>query len=901
MKKTFIGIILLVVCWGLMGETHVEGGAVDGFWVISGSPYMIDGDIFINDSETLTIQSGVEVIFSDNYELNVSGRLLAAGAYMDSILWSVADTTGFSNTEIPDGGWGGIRFDYLCDDNEMSELSYCVLEYGKAVGELDIEITGGAVFVDSCSNVMISNCRLTNNIAVWGGAIGCNNGASPTISHNIITHNLTYNFTNHNGCGAGIFYNSDSSPLIEANLIADNIAEDNGGGICAFYGSNPSIIDNLIRDNVTEEGGGIILGTNGMATISGNVITGNTASFDGGGICFSGAIYGVVENNYIAENSSLWGGGLSFFKSYNVDVIDNIMEYNTATLGGGVSDTEEFNFDIALAGNSIRYNTSSTLGGGILWSCNGLSINSENLNSVYNNSARVGDDLYIMNIEETVCLDTFTVLNPTSAHVYPVNALEFEIANSIYDQVDADVYVSPEGDNANSGLSAEEALQTVDQAIRIINPGDTERTVHLGAGTYSGANSGEVFPIMGVNNVNIMGAGAGETILDAESNNNHFYFSRIDNVVLSGFTIINANPENGMYWPVYRGSIYLDDSDVRLEDMAISDNYGGYVGGGLNLVNNSLCELDNVKISHNTADTGGGAIYCGSNSEVRLTECEITGNQVEIDWEYAGAAICCVDSSKAVLINCTLADNYALAGGSICIDGNSTMTMVNSISRNDSPAEIYIGQEADFDQPVVLAYCNLQGGSAGIETPEGGQYEWLDGNIDAEPLFVDPEAGDYELMIDSPCVDSGIDWFEWNEEVLVDLAEEDYYGVAPDMGCYEYGNVNTDEFKIDNVKLKINAYPNPFNPETTISFSITTSLRGTTTWQAEGTEKAEISIYNIKGQRLRKWNIENVKSKINQVVWDGRNENGRLVSSGVYLVRLQSEKASAMKKIMLIK
>ncbi|MDP8321484.1 MAG: right-handed parallel beta-helix repeat-containing protein [Candidatus Stygibacter australis] len=877
MNKAIFIFVLLAVIGGLQCETHIDEGAVSGIWSIFDSPYIIDGNISISSTEVLEIQPGVEIIFSDNYGLNVSGQLIAEGTIVDSVYWTVADTTGFSDVSNPDGGWGGILFDYHCDDNETSLLNYCRMEYGKALGELYTEFTGGAVFADSCSNVVISNCTLTNNIAVWGGAIACNNHASPTISNNTITHNMTYNFQNYNGCGAGVFCNTYSSPLIEGNLIAENLAEDNGGAICSFSSSSPQIIDNIIRDNVTEEGGGIIIGTNGMATITGNTITGNSATWDGGGICFSGAIYAIVQNNYFAGNSSHWGGAVSFFKSYNVAVTDNIMEYNTAILGGAVSDTEEFNFDIELAGNSIRYNTSITQGGGIFWCCHGLSLDAQNLNSVYCNSARVGDDLFIMNIDETVCLDTFTVLSPTSAHVYPVNALDFEIANSIYDQVDADLYVSPEGDNANSGLAADEALQTLEQAIRIINPINIERTVHLAEGTYSGEGSGEVFPIMGVNNVNIMGAGAVETILDAEGNNSHFFYSGVDSAILSNFKIINANPENGLYWEIYRGAIYLNESVVRLEDMTISDNYGGTVGGGLNLVNNSLCELDNVKITGNTAEIRGGAIYCMSDSEVRLTDCEVTGNQVEGTWAYAGAAICCVDSSKAVLRNCTLADNYALAGGSIIIDENSTMTMVNSICRNDSPVEINIGQEAGFDQPVAIAYSNLQGGSAGIETPYGGEYEWLEGNIDAEPLFVDPEAGDYELTIDSPCVDSGTDWFEWNEEVLVDLVEDEYWGEAPDMGCYEYGLVNTDELKIENVKCKINAYPNPFNPETTIAFYV------------KQPGKVKLAIYNVKGQKVSTLKDEDMAAGEQNIVWQGTDNEGRKVSSGIYFIRLDIE------------
>ncbi len=878
MKKTYFVIILLVVCWGLWSETHIEGGAVDGFWVISGSPYYIDGDIFINDSETLTIQSGVEIIFSDNYQLNVSGRLLAVGTLMDSISWSVADTTGFSNIEIPDGGWGGIRFDYLCDDNEMSELGYCRLEYGKAVGELDIEVTGGAVFVDSCSNVVISNCTLINNTAVWGGAIACDNEASPTISNNTITNNITYNFTNHNGCGAGIFCNNGSCPIIEGNLIADNISDDNGGGICAFYGAAPQILNNIIRDNTTEEGGGIIFGTSGMGTISGNIITGNSASFDGGGLCFSGAFDAVVENNYLAGNSSFWGGGMSFFKSSTISVTDNVIENNTATIGGGISDTEESNFGINISGNSVRNNEAIAYGGGVSWSCSGLEIDSANRNSVYENNAMLGDDLFLPYFTEEVYLDTFTVMIPTSAHVSPANSLSFDIMNSIYTQIDADIYVSPEGDDGNSGLSAEEPFRTINQAIRLIYPGDGELTIHLGEGIYDNQTDGENFPVMGINHVNIAGAGAEETIIDAEGCNSAFYYQGIEAAKLSDLTAKNTSPVDNMYyWEIYSSAICARNSNLILENLILCDNDGGTAGGGLNVLDSSECNLENVKITGNMAEMYGGGIYCGSDSKVTLNKCEVTGNQVLVEWSSSGPAICCGDSSEVVVTNSTLADNTSLAGGSIFIAENCTLRMVNSICRNEVLHEVFIEQYAGFDNPVMIAYSNITAGIEGIAVPNGAVVNWEEGNIDAEPEFVDPEIGDYELALDSPCVDSGIDWLEWNEEVLVDLDADDYYGIAPDMGCYEYGMSDVDDDGIIPADNYLMNYPNPFNPETTIAFYVPQA------------GKVELGVYNVKGQKVKTLINEKCEAGEQQVIWQGTDSAGRKVSTGVYFFRLDIE------------
>ncbi|NQV17619.1 MAG: T9SS type A sorting domain-containing protein [Armatimonadetes bacterium] len=94
-----------------------------------------------------------------------------------------------------------------------------------------------------------------------------------------------------------------------------------------------------------------------------------------------------------------------------------------------------------------------------------------------------------------------------------------------------------------------------------------------------------------------------------------------------------------------------------------------------------------------------------------------------------------------------------------------------------------------------------------------------------------------------------------------------------------------DEILMLSSKLYYN-YPNPFNPETTIYFTL------------EYTENAEISIYNLKGQKIRKYLIFNNQSSI---IWDGKDEEGKSVTSGVYFYRLKTGKINILKKMLLIK
>jgi len=89
----------------------------------------------------------------------------------------------------------------------------------------------------------------------------------------------------------------------------------------------------------------------------------------------------------------------------------------------------------------------------------------------------------------------------------------------------------------------------------------------------------------------------------------------------------------------------------------------------------------------------------------------------------------------------------------------------------------------------------------------------------------------------------------------------------------------------------IGNYPNPFNPTTTISFSLTT----------ENTESAELIIYNLKGQKVKQLVNSQLSAGQHSVVWNGDDDNNKPVSSGMYLYKLKNGTYSSTKKMILIK
>ena len=167
-------IFSALITFGLisLAQTHILPGNVSGTWSISGSPYLIEGEITIPNAQTLTIEHGVIVEFQGHYTLFVQGRLLAIGNDNSQITFTVTDTTGFYDPNSPLGGWYGIRFVSTPMQNDTSKIIYCKFEYAKALGNDWYMNAGGAVCSIEFDKILISNSTFSNCSATRsGGAI----------------------------------------------------------------------------------------------------------------------------------------------------------------------------------------------------------------------------------------------------------------------------------------------------------------------------------------------------------------------------------------------------------------------------------------------------------------------------------------------------------------------------------------------------------------------------------------------------------------------------------------------------------------------------------------------------------------------------------------------------------
>jgi len=211
--------------------------------------------------------------------------------------------------------------------------------------------------------------------------------------------------------------------------------------------------------------------------------------------------------------------------------------------------------------------------------------------------------------------------------------------------------------------------------------------------------------------------------------------------------IIRDNNASGCYSGAAGGGLYISNSNVRLLGNLIVSNraddcfdYGS--GGGILGI---AAEIRDCVISGNRSSGNGGGI--AGNQEL-IENCLIINNRAG---KFGGGMTGRVEE----MVNCTFYGNTADSGS--CIHGGGNIS--NTIFWNNDTTQFYYS-----GNPPNIIYSDVEGGWVG------------EGNINQDPLFVDPANSDYSLMEGSPCIDSGDP----------DTQNVPWGGFRRDMGSSEY-------------------------------------------------------------------------------------------------------------------
>ncbi|MBS3768202.1 MAG: hypothetical protein KGY75_08835, partial [Candidatus Cloacimonetes bacterium] len=501
------------------------------------------------------------------------------------------------------------------------------------------------------------------------------------------------------------------------------------------------------------------------------------------------------------------GGGILLIDS-QATIQDCIVRDNTSQGGGGIGLYYSF---INIENTTIYNNHAIFWGGGIGIYYSDIDFSSTKRCNIYLNYAGEGCDLRtIQSNDIQVFVDTFTVAEPDNYFVFPLDSFSFDIENHKIEQTNNDLYVDPNGNNHNSGLSPNEPLKTISWALTKIKSDSTKQnTIYLSSGKYSPITTEEKFALNCKSYVSIIGESKHNTYLDGE---NQFFIlhSRDD----SCYSIDNITIQNGINEITGGGALVYYSYDFRFRDVNFIDNQAD-VGGGAIYMRGTEGIFDNVLIKGNSSDGGGGLGISGNSNPVFI-DCVIDSNYtLTPGWGFAGGISNNVESNSIfinckitnnissecsgmsvsggagdycdpMLINCTLSGNSDNPYGTISQGDNSNVSLINCILRNPSEHEIVFSSSAP-PETVMVSYCNVDGGIDAIDTNNNGTIFWGEGNIDQDPLFVGGDPFSYQLSEDSPCIDAGTPDTTGLNLPATDLAGNPrIYNGRVDIGAYEY-------------------------------------------------------------------------------------------------------------------
>lgn len=704
----------------------------------------------------------IQMAIDDPNTINGSTIWVAEGIYQEQIdfkgksiaLLSITDP----NKTIIDGNGSGPVVRFAAGENNA-------ILYGFTITGGGLNQYGGGIYCSS-SSPTITNCIITGNSSNpyngYGGGIYCYS-SSPTITKCAISDNSAR-------YGAGFSCRYCPSPAIKNCIITENSSTAYGGG-SYLYNSSPTIIDCTISGNSTDyHGGGFYFASSStIPNIVGCVISGNSASYYGGGI-YSNNSTPNLTNCVITGNTAYMGGGIrSYYSSpiiMNCTFSKNLANYD----GGGIYGT----FSSPTITNCIFWNDipDEFYGATPIVTYSDIKQNY----GVYPGTGNINaDPLFIdpngdYHLQEgSPCKDTADPNAPglpstdidgnprdpnypdmgayelMTFHVYPGQSIQQAIDNA----VDGSVVIVHTGQYFENINFRDRAL-----TLRSTDPDDP---AVVGSTIIDGGNAGCVVVFNGDNGNN-------------DEREGH-------KSVLSGFTLQNGT--GFLLAPnTLGGAIYCDEASPSITKCRIIDSAADF-GGGIFCFGASPC-ISNCEIIDNHANISGGGIYSYICSP-HIINCIIASNDA---LNGGGGGIMC-EQAPAYIVNCTLYGNTRhnnFNGSGIFNLANFNLecpTIVNCILWNDQPNWDEISN-SNPAFPAIVDFSDVE--------MAGGVYPGQ-GNINANPQFVNVLNNDFHLQNGSPCINAGT-----NAETVYDYKvfylDRDGYprpvGEAYDIGAYEF-------------------------------------------------------------------------------------------------------------------
>jgi len=829
--------------------------------------------------------------------------------------------------------WSGAG---ICCYNSSPIICYNTIRENESLG-------GSGIYTREDSSPLIYENVITYNTTrpVGGGAGICTLSGNAIITRNIITHNSTSGGGGFAGGAGGIDCGHSASPYIFNNTIENNTGGF-GGGINVSGDSNstghPIIFNNMIRNNNGFHGGGLRCTESGMVLVN-NELSGNY-SYYGGGIGIYNDAGPLIINNTITNNTATNGGGLFISSSCSPTIINTIIWDNSNhqiylhDTDDEEADPDFYYCDIQRGIEGFGFYENTVYVGSYLNNIDAdpcftgsglypfsLDFNSPCINLSRPDTAGLYLPEYDMAANPRIYEGQITRLD-MGAFEYQGESIyttmpEFSLEPGIYETSQiveliclnprADIYYTLDGSEPDqSSLFYNIPLTISTNAFikaKAFNTGLQPSMTLTGSffiGTLSGSVSGTLTaadsPYNIIANIQIP---FGDSLY-IEPGVELLFHGRYSFYVGGNTTLLALGTESGYITFTGAGNhkwhhLYIHNSgDDDIVNYCIFTSGKADIDGDFDNKGGAICVRDssplisNSIFYNNSASTFGGAIYLTNSDAI------IIGNLIYNNEAVVGGGIYCFQSNPLIISN-TICNNVAEEnGGGLVVAHNSNPIQINVILWGNIASS---GNQVHLYTNLALPdfyYCNIQGGIEEFGISYNFVFEGIYENcIDANPQFIDINLDDYHLAANSPCIDNGTPsgWLipPDFDIIIDDLLGYIHFGSNYDIGCYEWMGVGLSNEEIEIIKISLSNYPNPFNPDTKISFSI------------HKNSKVNLSIYNIKGQKVKTLVNKVLSAGEHSTIWNGRDSNIKRVGSGIYFYKLIAGDYQKIRKMLLLK
>jgi hypothetical protein len=625
----------------------------------------------------------------------------------------------------------------------------------------------GAGMYNDGSSPTLANVTFTGNSAgYYGGGMANANSSAPTLT------DCTFAGNSSNGYGGGMANYQDSSPVLANCTFVGNTIVQGGGGIFNGYWSSPVLTNCTFQDNSAGFGGGLY-NHYSSPVLTNCTIAGNTVAV------LAGGVHNSAESAPVLTNCILWGDTSPEISNDASSPVVTYSDVQGGYSGDGTIDADPLFVDPG-SGDLHLGPDSPCIDAG----------------------SNAAPDLPDYDFEgDYRILDGDTDGTATA----DMGVDERFIAH----------YVDADAQGAGNGSTWEDAFSTLQPALDIATAGDP---IWVAAGTYKptaehGGTGERYRSFQLMNGVAIYGGfdpsvgdiawedrdwEDNQTILsgdigiegDPSDNSYHVFYHPSELALdptarLDGFTITGGNANHltvrsfqigggmintlaspalanctfshnssvaeggGIYnWTStavltnctfqgntasYGGGMNNTLSSPALVDCLFSDNSATYEGGGMNNFTDSSPSLTNCTFDGNSAGTNGGGMANVAGCSPTLINCAFANNSAGAN----GGGLYNAGSTSLVVTNCTFWGNSANHGGGI-YNWSASPTLTNCILWGDASGEIY-----NLESSPSVTHSDVQGSYPGAA------------NIDADPLFIDRNHGDFHLYPCSPCIDAG--------------------------------------------------------------------------------------------------------------------------------------------------